>query len=324
VAGVDYQDGGQVCIAPSGRTYLSGPSLSPSTGDGLSPAARYLKSIGADAPNAGTVEAQVGPVIQPVVLSVFGGAWVRPAMVAWGSYETGYGGAEVQDGKYLEGSLRIASGMGWVAGGLAPLPGLRPANLGDAFARPALSPVSAANEFRLPAGSMVEAAASRYAIGDASGTADIGVPATRSANPLSPVLEYDAHGNEIYYRAMKESHYKTLAEDGVLTGTGETSLAPLKAYSAGYKGALVRLTVKPGTSAQLQEIGIAANEPAAAEFPGMSTGIGPWNQTSARFKVEATGVMNINSGLGIMNTQLGKGRGLDIFNANLLDFERLN
>ncbi len=34
--------------------------------------------------------------------------------------------------------------------------------------------------------------------------------------------------------------------------------------------------------------------------------------------------MNINDGLGIVNTQLGKGSELDIFNANLLDFERLN
>jgi hypothetical protein len=161
-------------------------------------------------------------------------------------------------------------------------------------------------------------------IGNTSGAAEIGVPATRSANPLSPVLEYDAYGNEIYYRAMKESHYKTLVEDGLLMGTGETSLAPLEAYSAGYDGALVRLTVKPGTSAQLQDIGIAANQPAAAEFPGMSTRTGPWNQMNARFKVEATGAMNINDGLGIMNTQLGKGSALDIFNAKLLDFERLN
>lgn len=156
------------------------------------------------------------------------------------------------------------------------------------------------------------------------GAPQIGVPATRSPNPLSPIQEYDAFGNKILYRAMKESHYRTLVRNNVLTGTGETSLAPLEAFSADYNGALVRLTVKPGTSAQLQEIGIAANDPAAAEFPGMSTRTGPWNQTDARFKVEATGVMNINNGLGIMNTQLGKGTALDIFNANLLDFERLN
>ncbi|TDP71061.1 LysM peptidoglycan-binding domain-containing protein [Roseateles toxinivorans] len=176
----------------------------------------------------------------------------------------------------------------------------------------------AAGTIGIPLGRVEEA------VGSVEGAMRIGVPATRSANRLSPVLEYDIYGNEIYYRAMKESHYKRLAEDGRLIGTGETSLAPLKAYSAGYDGALVRLTVKPGTSSQLQDIGIAANNPAAAEFPGMSTGTGPWNQTNARFKVEAVGVRNINDGLGIMNTQLGKGRALDIFNANLLDFERLN
>ncbi len=156
------------------------------------------------------------------------------------------------------------------------------------------------------------------------GANEIGIPAARATNPLSPVLEYDAQGNEIYYRAMRNSNYRALVENGRLTGTGETSLAPLEAYSSGYRGVLVRLTTRPGTSAQLQEIGIAANEPASAQFPNMSTRTGAWSQTNARFKVEATGVMNINEGLGIMNTQIGKGAALDIFNDNLLRFERLN
>ncbi|MBB5020623.1 hypothetical protein HNQ59_003948 [Chitinivorax tropicus] len=160
--------------------------------------------------------------------------------------------------------------------------------------------------------------------GNVEGVAQIGVPASRASNPLSPIQEYDIFGNEILYRTMKESHYRTLVRDNILTGTGETSLAPLEAFSANYDGALVRLTVKPGTSAKLQEIGIAANEPAAAQFPEMSTKTGPWNQTNARFKVEATGDMSINNGVGIMNTQIGKGAALNIFNSNLLDFERLN
>jgi len=69
----------------------------------------------------------------------------------------------------------------------------------------------------------------------------------------------------------------------------------------------------PETSEQLQKIGIAANPPAAAQLPDLSTQIGPWMQTNVRFKVEG----------GQMTTQLGQGPGINIFNQNMIQFEKV-
>ena len=145
----------------------------------------------------------------------------------------------------------------------------------------------------------------------------VGVPVTRSTNPLSPVREFDAFGNEITYRTMSPEQAIQFERTGRLPPTTETSTAASLEYASGKYtergGITFRLTTKPGTSAQLQEIGIAAPGLAPAEFPGMSTRTGPWMQTSARFKVEG----------GQMTTQLGQGRALDIFNQNLIDFNRV-
>ncbi|MDH5328175.1 MAG: putative Ig domain-containing protein [Gammaproteobacteria bacterium] len=145
----------------------------------------------------------------------------------------------------------------------------------------------------------------------------IGIPHTRSTNPLSPVREFDAAGNEITYRTMSPGQAKQFELTGRLPPTTETSTAASLEYASGKYtqngGITFRLTTKPGTSAQLQEIGIAAPGDARVVFPDMSTRNGPWMQTNARFKVEG----------GQMTTQLGQGRALDIFNENLIDFVRL-
>jgi filamentous hemagglutinin len=143
------------------------------------------------------------------------------------------------------------------------------------------------------------------------GANSLGVPVTRPANPLSPVLELDAYGNEIMYRTMSEKQFAQLKETGKLPPTTETSISPSVEYSSKYDGVTVKITVAPGTSAQLQEIGIAANKPAATQFPNMPTQTGSWMQTNARFKVEG----------GQMTTQLGQGKAIDIFNQNIVDFE---
>jgi hypothetical protein len=148
-------------------------------------------------------------------------------------------------------------------------------------------------------------------------TDSIGIPHTRSTNPLSPVLDFDAHGNEILYRSVPKSHLDALDTDGVLLPTTETSVAALDRYAASYDGVLVKFTLKPGTSAQLQEIGIAAPGKALDVLPNLSTRTGDWVQDSARFKVE--GVRRV--GVPQMTTQLGQGKALDIFNLNIIDFE---
>jgi filamentous hemagglutinin len=153
----------------------------------------------------------------------------------------------------------------------------------------------------------------RGAAADAAST--VGVPVTRSANPLSPVLEFDAHGNEIMYRSMSPADFEHLQNFGVLRPTTETSISPNLAYSSKYtnnNSVTVRFATEPGTSAALQEIGIAANPPAAQAL-GLAERNGGWMQTNTRFKVEG----------GQMTTQLGQGPGIATFNRGIVDFERV-
>ena len=147
----------------------------------------------------------------------------------------------------------------------------------------------------------------------AATTGEIGVPVWKSPNPLSPVQQTDAFGNEIYYRTMSEEQFQYLERTGQLPPTTETSISPVLSYSSKYNGVTVQFTTTPGTSAQLQEIGIAANPPATAQLPDLSTQTGPWMQTNVRFKVEG----------GQMTTQLGQGAGINIFNQNIVQFQKV-
>lgn len=113
---------------------------------------------------------------------------------------------------------------------------------------------------------------------------------------------------------MSPEQYEILMETGRLPATTETSISPVLSYSSKYDGLTVKFTVAPGTSEQLQEIGIAANPPAAAQLPELSTQTGPWMQTNVRFKVEG----------GQMTTQLGQGPGINIFNQNTIQFEQVH
>jgi YD repeat-containing protein len=143
----------------------------------------------------------------------------------------------------------------------------------------------------------------------------IGVPVTRSANPLSPVREFDAFGNEIMYRSMSRPDFEHLENFGVLRPTKETFISPDFGYSSKYtdnNSVTVRFATEPGTSAALQEIGIAAG-PRAAQELGLVERSGEWMQTNTRFKVEK----------GVMNTGLGQGPGITIFNRGIVDFERV-
>jgi hypothetical protein len=132
-------------------------------------------------------------------------------------------------------------------------------------------------------------------------------------NPLSPVRELDWRGNEVHYRSISTENLEALRVTGKLPATTETSLSPVPEYAQQYDGTMVRFTTKPGTSAQLQKIGIAANEPAAGHFTGMPTTANNWTQNNARFKFES----------GQMTTQLGQGKALEIYNENMVNFKTL-
>ena len=158
----------------------------------------------------------------------------------------------------------------------------------------------------------------------------IGIPYNKSSNPFDPVQETDKFGNEIYYRTMSEKDYQTLQMTGKLPAsqTKEISISPVRSYSSQYDGILVKLVVKPNTSAELQKIGISANlkttEVLNLPFKGGEKdkwqsmdipfkGKG-WSETNTRFKVEG----------GQTTTQLGSGKGLEIFNRNIVDFQLIN
>lgn len=98
-----------------------------------------------------------------------------------------------------------------------------------------------------------------------------------------------------------------------MPATTETSVSPVLGYSSKYDGVTVKIVVKPGTFSELEKIGIAANSAAAKELPNMSTQTGKWIDTNARFKVEG----------GQITTQLGQGKGMEIFNNNIVHFEQV-
>ncbi len=141
---------------------------------------------------------------------------------------------------------------------------------------------------------------------------------------IGPLIERDAHGNEIFYRTMSEKHFLRLLNTDKIPATGETFISPLEAYAKNYNGVLIRLKTKPGTMAQLLDHGFAANAGTASHLPTLPISAPPnWGQTAAQFKLEGTGRININNGNGVINTGLGKGNALTIFNENIIEWTRI-
>ncbi len=140
----------------------------------------------------------------------------------------------------------------------------------------------------------------------------IGVPVHGETNMYSIPLERDVDNNEIIYRTIPEAHYSTLVDTGKLSATTETSVSPALAYSEGYSGVLVRFTLKEGTIAKLTDIGGAVNDPAGKRLGLKPLGSG-WSEHSAGFKTEGNQ----------MTIHLGKGKGLDVFNNNIVTYNRM-
>lgn len=112
---------------------------------------------------------------------------------------------------------------------------------------------------------------------------------------------------------MSQKQYEKFLNTGVMPATTETSVSPVLGYSSKYDGVTIKITVKPDTFSELEKIGIATNSAAAKELPNMSTQTGKWMDTNTRFKVEG----------GQMTTQLGQGKGIEIFNKNIVHFEKV-
>ncbi len=155
-----------------------------------------------------------------------------------------------------------------------------------------------------------------------------GVPATRT-DQLGIVQEFDIYGNEIYYRSFSQSNYEKFLETGKLPATKETSISPLESYASSYDGVLMRYSLASGTAEKLLSIGGYNNRGTLNFYPDLSHAPKGWNEHMASIKFEGQSkpgkdLFYINNGQGVINTQLGKGVALDLFNDNLLKAERIH
>jgi Flp pilus assembly pilin Flp len=137
----------------------------------------------------------------------------------------------------------------------------------------------------------------------------------KQASELGVTVRPD--GKEVYYRAMSQKDYDALKSGRGMPGTGETSTSPTRGFSENYDGVLVEFEMKPGTTAKLQEVGVSDGSPLTREkLPEMPTAKeagGKWNEQYARFKEERKQI----------NVQLGRGRGLEVFNENIGSFREI-
>ena len=118
-------------------------------------------------------------------------------------------------------------------------------------------------------------------------------------------------GSEIYYRTMSQGDYDYLRMTGELPSTGETFISPTKSFSRNYDGIMIQLKVNKGTTKLLTEIGVSNNTSQSirdfGRLPQVQSG---WNINNVFFKGEGTQT----------NIGLGQGRGLEIFNRNLIEY----
>ena len=108
--------------------------------------------------------------------------------------------------------------------------------------------------------------------------------------------------------------------------SNETTTSPNISFVQNYDGILVKFYVEPGTIEKLKAIGTTAHKNpdhslVLGTFGSLPHGSSGWHPTKVRFKVEEN--KNVTPFFDQINIQLGSGKGLDIFNDNLLFFEKL-
>uniref|UniRef100_UPI00259B8887 hypothetical protein n=1 Tax=uncultured Prevotella sp. TaxID=159272 RepID=UPI00259B8887 len=118
---------------------------------------------------------------------------------------------------------------------------------------------------------------------------------------------------EVFYRTISSEHYEELLKTNRVPGTGETTTSPTLDFSGKYEGYLVQFKVKRGTIKQLEKIGVAArnHREVLRLYPSLGKDIASWSEEFARFKLERNQV----------NIALGKGRALELFNDNIIEFK---
>lgn len=172
----------------------------------------------------------------------------------------------------------------------------------DANVRLATGAVQVGLNFGLP---IANAAASLFGRATSEAAAAVGAEiqaAVRSAEP------------EVIYRTMSAAHAEVLETTGKLTGTGETTATTRLSEALKYDGVTFKLTMSPGTTEKMAEIGVSdGSQMVAQRYPNMAVGEAGWTKTSVRFKEEN----------GDINFGLGRGSGLALVNNRLIGFERV-
>lgn len=122
------------------------------------------------------------------------------------------------------------------------------------------------------------------------------------------------NGCETYYRTMSQEQLEELQRTGRVPPTRETFISPTRGFSEDYQGRLVQISVKSGTTAQLEAIGVRdTSRIASAAQPNMPVVGKGWTAQNAFFKGEGQQV----------NIGLGRGTALDTFNNNITGFSVL-
>jgi hypothetical protein len=125
------------------------------------------------------------------------------------------------------------------------------------------------------------------------------------------VAAFSGRGGETYYRTMSRADADELLLTGRVPATRETFISPNRAFSENYEGVLVEFRLRPGTTQQLEVVGVRdASALTGSTYPGMPRVSRGWTGSSAFFKAEG----------GQINIGLGRGTALDIFNENIRRF----
>ena len=123
-----------------------------------------------------------------------------------------------------------------------------------------------------------------------------------------------------FYKAMTKTDLETLKSTGKLTASSETFTSPTLSYikNTGYNGTIVKFQMKTGTIDKLVKIGVRndSGEKMMLNFSKMDRVKKGWTTNNALFKTEG-GNYNIEQ----VNIGLGKGKALETFNENIINFE---
>ena len=149
---------------------------------------------------------------------------------------------------------------------------------------------------------------------------------------LKTVGKYKVFENgEVFYRGMKKADYDKLLK-GELPATSETFTSPTLEYITkkgyGAEGVIVKFKMKPGTIEEFKKIGVIRStdkgKKMIKEFGELPVKDGGWLNDNAMFKIETPKADGVRlHDLKQVNIGLGKGKGIEIFNKNILEFEKI-